>query len=225
MAEKEQKGFALSDVETYHCEGLQGHEDFDPDGNDMRRPGVGRHRCKIIAEETRFIPDHNCTWNKENYCLHQIWPLIEVTAGPDKGARIRDFLHIPTWDEKDNAYRPMAQGQENRWGNFMKSLGFPVDQSCLWPTGFRLPQIGNREFEVDIVAKMKDGQPVLRNGEPDVQVKMFGYHALGSAAPAASSRATANAPARTAPAAPTSPGSAAAPSTATATAERKKPLL
>lgn len=211
MAEKELKGFGIDEMDEFHSEGARATGEFNPDGSTYKKPTPGRHRFRVMGgKDSRFLTNQECNWKGVQYCLHQLWIKLRLADGSE----IMDFIHVPTWDTQLNAFRPMAQGQENRWANLLKALGFQVSQDNLWPPGFRLSQLDGREGEVDIVTKMKNDEPVMdRDGTPEVQVRMFGYHAIGS--PGASSpnaaRPVAAAGAGSTPSASPAAGNTAAP--------------
>ncbi len=199
------KGYALKDVAEYHCEGAAPPADYNPDEQGYRKCPPGEHVMEFVGDETRFLTDQECHWKvdgvSQQFCLHQLYVKMRVAEGPNSGATIMDFIHVPTFDQQNKVFRPMAAGHANKWANLLKGFGIAVEKGVLWPPGFRLEQLNGKRARVTVTVKMKDDAPVLgKDGQPEVQVKMFGYRPVTE--PAAGAPAKSGAPVGAAPSPP-----------------------
>lgn len=154
-------------------------EEFDPNAAGFRNPAPGTYKCLVLASpEPQVVLGHQ--WNVREtvdgvdqtvqYILGQIRPTLEVISGPESGARIMDFLPLPTPGVR------MPTQLANRWANFCRGIGMPLPPGASFPTGKKLSDIQGKACMVTIVQSMRNGQVQLRDdGLPRMQVKMFGY--------------------------------------------------
>lgn len=159
-------------------------EGFDPNATGWQDPPPGDH---IFQVDTFVIePEHEFKWTdqttkqRDTYLLNQLRPTLVVAEGPSRGARIMDFLPMPT------PGRPMATGLANKWANFLKALGFDLPANKMVPDGFKLPMIKGPKFRARIVCKTEQDGKTLKIGKkglPMVEVDFFGYSRLDASTP------------------------------------------
>jgi len=111
--------------------------------------------------------------------LNQLRPDLEVVGGPSAEMRIKDFLPMPTQGVTDPHPQLMA-----RWGNFLKGIGLEPPQGRTVPHGFTLKDIIGRQCRVLVgYSKDRDGDVRMNDGQPQTQIKLFGYLEPGEEAP------------------------------------------
>lgn len=180
--------------------------DFNPNAKGFEAAPVGEHLMEVFDFE---IPKDAKRFGAKvdgvsaDFYYYQLRPKLRIVSGPHEGATIMDFIPIPP---KEGG---MATLHANEWANFIKSIGFDIPDGKLLPAGFNPSQMKGRRCMVKVVQAMKDGQPTLNKfGEPQTEVKFFGYSRVQSRPAASAPQSTA------APAAPTT-AKAAAPAPAT----------
>ena len=171
--------------------------DFDPNTKGYLDAPVGVHTMELTTFAIK--PDHEFRDDGQSYYLTQLRPNFKIPDGqPHASGTVMDFLPMPT--KGPNGPAPMATRLANRWGQFLKALGFIIPPGMLVPPGFQLNTIIGRRCEIAIVKQVdKDKMPKIKSdGTPQLGVKFFGYAPCGSAnaspaaptAPVATAQAT-----------------------------------
>ncbi len=179
--------------------------EFNPDAQGFRDPPVGRHLFAV--RDYTIVAQHKFNDKGTAYYLTQLRPRLEVVGSSNQeaiGATIGDFLPVPT------AGCPIGPTLANRWGQFVRALGFTLLPGQMVPAELRAAAAGpdpfaplrGRQCYVTIVQQVDQDtkKPVLRdNGLPQLQVKFFGYEPVAAAGPTGGNG---KAPAAPGPAAP-----------------------
>lgn len=176
---------------------------FNPDQiGRMSPPPVGDHEMEVIDFAITDAPS-SFRWDGQTYYHHKLQVFLQVCSGPHKGTGVADYLPMPS------THCPFTSvGLANRWGQFLKSLGFALPEGKCVPDGFKLNQIKGRKCVVSCKHNEDDtGAPKYKEGAPDIGVRLFGYRPVGSVATgltgkAATAAATRQSAARHQPAAP-----------------------
>ena len=146
--------------------------DFDPNATGFNDPPVGKHLFEIIDIDVEADHDFG---RSHNYVGDQLRPKFVIPEGqPYAGSTIMDFLPMPT------PGRELPAKLANRWGHFIKRLGFALPDGSLIPAELKsqgLKAIMNRRCTATVViATDQDRQPKTKaDGTPQMQIKYFGY--------------------------------------------------
>jgi hypothetical protein len=181
MSKSEDKGFGLDKCGGYALDNVQPTSDaYAPEKAGYRSPQVGRQQFVIDGPSCRFLENEQRNWKGVSYTLN----VLQVQLVFPDGSTIRDWIEMPTWDSRINALAPWDPQQENRWGQFLSSLGYDTSKT-LWPAGFRLSHLDGKSGGCEIVHALDSDGKVKKDksGSDAVQVKLFSYHRIDGSAP------------------------------------------
>ncbi len=143
-------------------------EGFNADSESYRDAPVGDHLMELVDFEV--CPEQDFRIKGDTCVLDQLRPKFRIVDGqPDAGATVMDFLPMPSG--------PMLTLLANRWGHFLKRLGFTLPAGQLLPAGFKLNDLIGKHCLVSVeLATDGNGVPKLKNnGRPRMSVAFFGY--------------------------------------------------
>jgi len=177
MSEYEKKAVKLSDLTGEVDFGpAVAPEGYDPEITATASVPPGKYLVKVV--DCEIMEMHSFKLEGTTYILNQLRPLLEVVEGEHAGARIMDFLAMPSPYESI-----MPTFYANRWGNFLRSLGFTMPKDDLRPAPvngrpFKLHDVIGRQTTVEIVLQLEADRKTPRkrpDGTPQTGVKLFGY--------------------------------------------------
>jgi len=153
-------------------------DDFDPNAKAYVNAPAGDHIMEVDPDPNSYSLETGCECRVKDgpsVVLNKLWVRLRVCEGqPHAGATCLDFVAMPT------PRILMPAWYANRWGNFLKALGFVLPAGRLAPPDFNLDQLLGRRALVSLRQQTdNDKQPKFRNdGEPMIGVKLFGYSAV-----------------------------------------------
>lgn len=155
---------------------------FNPDVTAYEDAPPGKHIMEIV--EYGIIPDSEVKYKGTVFILDKLQIKQVVCAGqPHAGASVMDWIPMPSG--------PINDFYANKWANFITKHGFALPPGKIVPAGFHPKQlIGTKALVTIGQGADQSGQPKVKdNGEPQYEVKLFGYDHVGNAPTAATAAA------------------------------------
>lgn len=131
---------------------------------------VGEPEVDIKQKEFKAKDEPSCL----AYNMHVRLAALPGQAGIAAGASVMDFMAIPT------AGAVLPRTHANKWLQFVSACGFRPPTGKLVAPDFQLTHLTKRPVKATVVYKYdRDTHDIQfnQNGEPKVEVKLFGYEA------------------------------------------------
>lgn len=173
-------GFDVTKLKKNPLEKADGEAAAGTDWNEgmFQDPPRGWNTFEVAACSVE--PDQTFKWKGEEHPAHKATVRLVVPRGlPNEGASIQDRLPMPI------AGKPFDVNLQRRLRQFLVAIGHDIPEVRYMPEGFdpRTMLVGRR-CEAKIEMQMEDKKPKLKqNGEPWMQVALFGYRRLGAGNP------------------------------------------